>query len=184
MFIETRRFLLRDFAAPDRAAFVAYQLDPRYRRLYDIQDGADQNAVALFELFMSWQTQNPRLNIQLGVFVRDTAQLCGCAGLRCAGQEAGTAELGIELSPDYWGRHRFALEIASALLRYGFEVLKLQRIVGSTASGNARVERLARWFGANILEQRSGAAWMSARGWQEVDWALTRETWRARFTTD
>jgi hypothetical protein len=31
--------------------------------------------------------------------------------------------------------------------------------VGDTASGNNRVEKLARWFGADIVAQRPGPKW-------------------------
>ncbi len=85
--------------------------------------------------------------------------------------------LGIELTPDDWGRYRLAIEAAAALIDFGFDVLDLQILIGSTASGNVRVEKLARWFGADLVAQRPGPEWMAARGWSEVDWALTREGW-------
>src|SRR5688500_19879783 len=39
------------------------------------------------------------------------------------------------------------------------------------------VERLARWFGADIIARRAGPEWMVTRGWQEVEWALARDEW-------
>lgn len=59
------------------------------------------------------------------------------------------AVLGLELSPDHWGRFGVAIEIAAALLEYGFSVLNLDTIIGATASGNSRVARIAHWFGAD-----------------------------------
>jgi ribosomal-protein-alanine N-acetyltransferase len=94
-----------------------------------------------------------------------------------AGLDAGTAELGIELTPANWGRYRLAIEVAGALASYGFETLGLQRVLGSTASGNRRVTKLAEWFGARIIATREGPGWMTARGWKEVDWALDRQDW-------
>jgi ribosomal-protein-alanine N-acetyltransferase len=170
------RFVLRDFDEVDRAAFIDYQNDPRYRALYDIGPEQNEQAHALFDGFLAWQGATPRVNLQLGIFARSKA-LCGCAGLRMAGFEAGVAELGIELAPNYWGHYRLALDVAIALAAYGFETLGLHRIVGSTASGNRRVARLASWFGARIVATRQGPDWMTARGWQEVDWALERKDW-------
>jgi RimJ/RimL family protein N-acetyltransferase len=97
--------------------------------------------------------------------------------LRRAGEPEGRAIPGIELSPDQWGRYRVAVEVASALLRYGFDDLGLQTIAGRTASGNTRVEKLARWFGADVVARRGGPDWMAARGWMEVDWAVDRGAW-------
>jgi [ribosomal protein S5]-alanine N-acetyltransferase len=177
MLIHTPRFRLRDFVPSDRQAFVAYQADPRYRRLYDPGEADERRARDLFGRFLSWQAEAPRLNFQLGIFEQDTARLCGCAGLRRAGAGEGTAVLGIELTPDDWGRYRLATDVAGALIEHGFQELGLHRIIGSTASGNRRVERLARWFGAEVVARRDGPAWMAARGWSEVDWALSRDAW-------
>lgn len=176
MHLQTSCLLLRDFVESDRAAFVTYQMDPRYRALYDF-DCDDKRAHDLFDLFISWGQERPRRNFQVGVFDRTSGRLCGCAGLRQAGQAEGTAILGIELTPDDWGRYRLAIDAASLLIEHGFRDIGLHTILGSTASGNKRVERLARWFGADIVARRDGPDWMRARGWSEVDWALTRESW-------
>jgi ribosomal-protein-alanine N-acetyltransferase len=55
MLIHTPRFVLRDFMETDRAAFISYQMDPRYRRLYDISDFDDRQAQELFDRFTAWQ---------------------------------------------------------------------------------------------------------------------------------
>lgn len=177
MLIDTPRFVLRDFAEAHRQAFVAYQCDSRYRRLYDLSSADGQQAHELFTRFLAWQQENPRQNFQVGIFERDTNRLCGCAGLRKAGSAEGTAVLGIELAPDDWGRYRLAIEVATALIEHGFRTLDLHTIVGNTASGNRRVEKLARWFGAEIIARRDGPDWMTRRGWVEVDWALMRDDW-------
>lgn len=179
MQIETPRFLLRDFSAADRRSFINYQMDARYRGLYDQIDSDAGHANKLFDLFGVWRWQNPRQNLQIGIFERTTSRLCGCAGLRCAGKPEGTAVLGLELTPDDWGRYGAAIEVAGALIEYGFCALKLHTITGDTASGNRRVDKLARWFGAAIVGRRDGPAWMKARGWHEVEWALSRGAWEA-----
>ena len=177
MEIATSRFVLRDFEPADRTAFLAYQADPRYRQLYDLDESHAQRASELFRLFLSWQREEPRRNYQLGIFERTTGRLCGCAGLRQQGMNEGQAILGIELAPDQWGRYRLALEVMAALIAFGFRDLRLGLILGSTASGNRRVERLARWFGAEPVAEREGAGWMKARQWVEVDWALSSSRW-------
>jgi [ribosomal protein S5]-alanine N-acetyltransferase len=177
MKIATRRFVLRDLERTDLAAFLSYQTDPRYRQLYDLDETYAERASALFGLFLSWQHEEPRPNYQLGIFEGAMGRLCGCAGLRRQGAGEGRASLGIELAPDDWGRYRLAVEVADALVGFGFRELGLKVILGSTASGNRRVERLARWFGAEIVARRAGSDWMTARGWVEVDWALTLSRW-------
>jgi ribosomal-protein-alanine N-acetyltransferase len=177
MLVQTPRFVLRDFRESDRQAFVAYQMDPRYRRLYGFADDDERRAHELFDRFLSWQREDPRRNFQVGIFATDTGRLCGCCGLRRSGAPDKAAVLGIELTPDDWGRYRLAIDVASALIEYAFVVVDLDWLIGQTASGNRRIERLARWFGAEIAARRDGPDWMAARGWVEVDWALHRHAW-------
>jgi len=150
-------------------------MDPRYLRLYDFSEKDVGRAEELFDRFLEWQGEVPRCNFQIGIFENVTGGLLGCAGLRKADGEL--AVLGIELAPAEWGRFRLAVDVAATLLAFGFETLKLQTIIGDTASGNSRVEKLARWFGAEIVARRKGPEWMQARGWQEVDWAIARADW-------
>lgn len=82
MLIHTRRSVLRDLLEPDRAAFILYQTDPRYRRLYDFGDVDEPKAQELFELFIAWRQEHPRQNFQAGIFNQGTGRLCGCAGLQ------------------------------------------------------------------------------------------------------
>ena len=179
MHIETARFSLRDFSEADRQSFIDYQMDPRYQALYDLVDANAGRATTLFDLFNVWRRQNPRQNFQVGIFERTSSRLCGCAGLRQAGEPEGTAAFGLELTPNDWGRYGVAIEVACALIEYGFHALRLHTIAGETASGNNRVENLARWFDAAIVDCREGPAWMRARGWKEVSWALSHDAWEA-----
>lgn len=175
LLIQLPRFVLRDFDATDRQAFVRYQMDPRYLSLYDFSDRDFARAERLFDRFLEWQHEEPRRNLQIGIFDRATSGLLGCAGLRRT--DADSAVFGIELAPAEWGRFRLAVDVSAALLEHGFEVLDLQTVIGDTASGNKRVEKLARAFGAEICACRSAPDWMQARGWKEVAWALGRPEW-------
>ena len=175
LLITCRRIVLRDFTAADRAAFISYQTDPRYLQLYDFDSGTERPS-KLFDLFLQWQREQPRVNLQLAICETKTGRLLGCAGLRRVDDDV--AVLGIELAPSEWGRFRLALDVSHALVKHGFETLNLTAIVGDTASGNRRVEKLARWFGAEIIARRTGPDWMQARGWQEVDWAISRGNWQ------
>jgi RimJ/RimL family protein N-acetyltransferase len=179
MQIRTARLVLRDFTEADAPAFVAYQSDPRYLALHAAGAADPSHARELFARFARWRDEAPRRNYQLGVFVRDAAggALVGCAGLRDLDRERAIAQLGIELAPDYWGRYRLAIEVAQALLDTAFEHLALSEISGVTASSNARVSRLAQWFGAEPVATREGPGWMQARGWWEVEWRISRAAW-------
>ena len=178
MEIVTRRFLLRDFTEDERPAFLAYQADPRLLAFHGPDEAGPEQAQRLFDLFREWATEQPRRNYQLAILRREEPHtLIGCCGVRGAGNEPGRAELGIELAPEFWGRHGYAVEVGRALLAFGFEDLGLEEIRGLTVSANARVQRLAEWFGAEVVATHPGSPWMAQRGWSEIEWRIPRERW-------
>jgi len=178
MEILTGRFRLRDFDQSDRSAFLAYHTDPRFRALYGPQEADPGQARGLLETFRLWAGERPRRNYQLAIVqLQEPQAMVGCCGLRGAGCETGRAELGVELAPQYWGRYGYALEVTDALLGFGFGDLGLREIGGFTADPNARVARLATWFGAVAIATRPGPCWMLARGWHETEWRISRDRW-------
>jgi ribosomal-protein-alanine N-acetyltransferase len=176
--IVTPRLLLRDFTDAERPAFLAYQADPRYLAFSGSDEGDPARALRLIQTFREWAAEHPRRNYQLAIVQRQEAQaLVGCCGLRQAGYPVGSAELGIELAPAYWGRHGYAIEVGRALLEFAFGELRLEEVRGVTVSANVRATRLAEWFGAETIAVRPGAAWVAARGWSEIEWRIPRARW-------
>jgi RimJ/RimL family protein N-acetyltransferase len=183
--IITARLVLRDFSEADAPAFLAYHADPRYLAARGSDEAAPGHARELLDKFEHWRNEAPRRHYQLGVFERAAGgALVGCAGLREVERDRATAELGIELAPEHWGRYGLAVEIARALLDTGFARLGLREIRGVSTSGNARAARLARWFGAEVVATRQGPDWMRARGWAEVEWRIGRSAWQQARARD
>jgi RimJ/RimL family protein N-acetyltransferase len=181
MNVQTNRFLLRDFLASDAPAFLAYHEDPRYSKFYGPDGETPEHAQQLLATFHEWSCQQPRQNYQLAIAQRQEPHaLVGCAGLRQAGFPPGQAEVGMELAPDYWSRHAYAVEIGRALLDFGFRDLGLHSIAGSTVSANTSITRIAEWFGAQSVAVRPGPAWMADHQWHNVEWRITREQWQSR----
>lgn len=176
MELTTNRFLLRDFNDTDIAAFAAYHNDPRSQEFHGTEQTKPEE---LIDLFRAWTAAKPRLNYQLAIIRRSEPQtLVGCCGLRCADAEPGTAELGVEFAPEYWGRYGYAIEVMRELVEFGFATLELQTIYGNSVNANSRLARLVSSFGA-IAVTRPTPAWMSARGWTQVEWRITRKQWES-----
>jgi ribosomal-protein-alanine N-acetyltransferase len=177
MEIITKRFLLRDFVQEDESAFLAYHADPRYAEFCLPEEVTPDFTHQLFEQFIQWATEVPRCNYQLAIVDRRNLKLIGCGGLRQDSNADGQAELGIELTPQYWGRYAYAIEIGKALIDFGFRDLELEEILGISVSANLRVSRLAERYGFQAIETQPGSDWMRVRGWSQVVWRLTRESW-------
>lgn len=170
------RIVLREHTGEDGVALAAYQGDPRYLQLSPPEADLPVHAQGLVDRFVAWARERPRRNYQLAITHRGTGLLIGSCGLRGAGMAAGSAEFGLELAPDWWGRG-LATEASRILLRFGFETLALEEILGVAVSENTRVARLVRELGFVERGTRAGDAWMQARGWSFTEWLLTREAW-------
>ncbi len=185
MEIITPRLVLREYAAGDLPAMLAYAADQRAREFYGPGEGGPEQVGALLATFRAWAAATPRENYQLAVARRaDPAEVIGSAGLRRAGLPAGEAELGLELAPAHWGQG-YAAEAARALLAHGFAAWGLAAVRGETVSANARVAALVRRLGFEVVGGEDGdaavtaPAWLASRGWRPVTWRITRARWQA-----
>ncbi len=176
--LESDRLTLREFSPDDIAGFEGYHADLRYLEFYGPQVTEPAFATTLVELFIRTAKAEPRLDYTLAIIERASTRLIGCCSLRTASQKAGYAELGIEVSPNSWGRG-WAAEAAREMIRFGFEALRLGEIRGVSVTANRRVDRLVTKLGFVNLGEHEGASWMAARGWTHTTWALTKETWTA-----
>ena len=182
MKIITKRFLLRDFTREDEPAFFAYHAEPRYAKFCAPEEVTPNFTRELLRLFSQWATEHPRRNYQLAIVDRRNVELIGCGGLRCDGYGTEQAELGIELAPQFWGRYAYAIEVGIALIEFGFRDLGLNEIRGISVSANLRVSRLAKRYGFVSIGTPPSPDWMSARGWNQTEWQLTRESWESLST--
>ncbi len=178
MEIVTQRFFLRDFIPEDEPPFSAYRADPRYAEFCTAAEVTTSFSHELLQLFSQWAAEFPRRNYQLAIVDRRSPQLVGCAGLRREKDNSDWAELGIELAPQFWGCYAYAIEIAEALIEFGFRALDLQEIRGISVSANRRVTRLAQRYGFVAISMPPSPGWMKERGWHQIEWQLTRQTWK------
>jgi [ribosomal protein S5]-alanine N-acetyltransferase len=182
MEIVTQRFLLRDFIPEDEPEFSAYRADPRYAEFCTAAEVTASFSHELLQRFRQWATESPRRNYQLGIVDRRSPQFIGSAGLRREANDSNWAELGIELAPQLWGRYAYAIEIAEALIEFGFRDLNLQEIRGISVSANRRVTRLAQRYGFVAIATPPSPDWMKEREWHQIEWQLTRQTWMLTHT--
>jgi ribosomal-protein-alanine N-acetyltransferase len=181
LLLETPRLTLREFTAGDFEDLLRLDSDPRVMRY--IARGrpatSDEVAAALKRIL-----NYGRVNYGLGLF---RAARRG-AGVSTVGRDDGAfigwgclkytpptcdVEVGYRLLPGAWG-HGYATEIATALVRYGFETLTLDRIIGVTHPGNAASQRVllksgladagwGRYYGRRLrLFAQDRARWLAA----------------------
>ncbi len=157
--LETDRLLLRTWTPDDAEAMLAIYSHPEVTRF--LGSGVpDQNLDDAHKRLLRAQTHQERHGFGFWAVVdKSTGQILGSCGLKHL-EDGPQIEVGYHLARLVWNRG-FATEAAAGCLRYGFEKLKLDRIVGVVALENhasqrvlekigMRYERLGRHYGREV----------------------------------
>jgi RimJ/RimL family protein N-acetyltransferase len=86
--------------------------------------------------------------------------IIGCAGLRDIDAEHLQAELGFWIGREWWG-HGYAREAAAAVIRFGFETIRLNRICAHHMLRNPAAGKVLQHIGM----QREGVLRQRVRKW-------------------
>ena len=145
--LETNRLLVRDFTLDDADDAFAMYGDPDVSRWLgggQTHDTVEQTREMLQRI--TRRTRSDGLGLW-AVVEKASGRLVGGALLlegTIDGREQ--VELGYHFRRDAWGQG-YATELAAALLRYGFEQVGLQRIVGVHLPGNTASSNVLRKIG-------------------------------------
>lgn len=142
--LQTHRLTLRPYALSDIPALIpligAREVAATTLRIphpYTDADARDFIAAS----------QDPASNneFRLGIVIRESNTLCGGVGLRIE-PDHRRAELGYWIGVPHWG-NGYATEAAAAMVKHGFEVLRLHRIFASHVAGNIASARVLQKIG-------------------------------------
>src|SRR5439155_5098069 len=103
MELETERLKLRELVMDDWSEILGYQSDPRYLEFYPWTERTPEAVQDFVDVLVDLQTEDPRTKFQLAITLKPTKRLIGNCGVRMASATAPEADIGYELSPDYWG---------------------------------------------------------------------------------
>ena len=144
--LRTERLHLRRWVDSDRAPFAAMSADARVAT-YLMGVLTRQESDALVDRILDHFEQHG-----FGVWaveIPNVAPFAGYIGLAVPNLEAHftpCVEIAWRLAFEHWG-HGYATEGAKAVLTFGFDCLRLEKIVAYTASGNERSRRLMQRIG-------------------------------------
>jgi RimJ/RimL family protein N-acetyltransferase len=97
--------------------------------------------------------------------------------------DPGVADLGYRLLPRHWGKG-LASEGARELVRYGFEDVRLDRIIAQTIAVNAGSRAVMERVGLGYVRAFPSSMTAPVEGVEEdeVEYEMTREQWERRTT--
>jgi ribosomal-protein-alanine N-acetyltransferase len=155
--LETARLLLRELTADDVPALFALFADPLVTRYLGIEPFR-QPEEAIWLVNMARELFQSRQGVRWAIAPREHAdQLIGTCGYNDWQQQDNCAELGYELARAYW-RQGLMHEALAACLRFGFEMMRLNRVEAEVTVENTASARLLLRLGfqqEGVLRQRS-----------------------------
>jgi len=178
--VQTPRLRLRPLTDADADALLAYRSVPELCRYvpFEPMDRAEIDR-RLATMWATTALTDEGQGLTLGVRLAATGELVGDVVLFWRSRVHRSGEVGYMLNPAFGGQG-YATEATEALLRLGFEDLRLHRITAHVDERNVASARVARRLGMR-LEARLVENEFFKGGWStELDFALLAHEWAAR----
>ncbi|WP_338042464.1 GNAT family N-acetyltransferase [Paenibacillus ginsengarvi] len=133
MQLDTQRLLIREFTVADIPDVHKYASNLEVTKYMIWGPNTEEETAAFITRTIDMQKQQPRLDYEFGVVLKETGQLIGGCGIHLS--EPLQGEIGYCYNPMYW-RYGYASEAAVALLQFGFVKLGLHRIYATCRPEN------------------------------------------------
>lgn len=130
--IETERLLLREFISDDDENFYRLNLNPNVIKYTGNTAFASIEDAKVF--LKNYQDYKMNRYGRWAVITKENNQFIGWCGLKYGELEVET-DIGFRFFEEEWNKG-YATESAAACLKYGFDVLKLNRIIGRAMKEN------------------------------------------------
>lgn len=124
--IETDRLLLRQVTAEDAQDMLTYLSDPIVVKHMGLEPFETINDV-LGEIEWYESIFSKSSGMRWGITLKDHGKVIGTCGFLNMATKHKRSEVGFELSKQYWGKG-IASEALSAVVKYGYNQLQLERI--------------------------------------------------------
>jgi ribosomal-protein-alanine N-acetyltransferase len=141
----TPRLRLRELNPSDANDIFQFRSDPEVLRyMNEPQQRNVSEALTLIEDIRQWFAEKKA--ITWGITLRGEDRVCGMIGFYFWGKEYYKTELGYDLARQYWGQG-IAIEAMRAVVKFGFEEMKLHRVNVDTRMDNLPSVRLVQRAG-------------------------------------
>ncbi|MDZ8087664.1 MAG: GNAT family N-acetyltransferase [Nostoc sp. DedQUE12b] len=178
MMLETHRLLMRDLIEADWQAVFTYQSDPLYLRYSYWTQRTQKDVCEFLQMFIEQQKEQPRTKFQLAIVLKEENRLIGNCGIRVNDPEMREANIGYELNTQYWGQG-YATEAAQAILKFGFEELRMHRIWSWCVSENVASVRVLEKIGMRREGHLREKELIKGKWYDNFLYALLEHEWKA-----
>ncbi|MCF8888720.1 GNAT family N-acetyltransferase [Priestia megaterium] len=138
--IKTKRLTLREIVAEDAGSILKYLSDKEVMKHYGLEPFTTvedaSNEIAWYKSIL-----NEKSGIRWGITLKEQDDIIGSCGFLNRVHNHYRAEIGYELSKDYWG-NGIANEALGAVIKYGFTHFNLRRIEALIEPANTASQKL------------------------------------------
>ncbi|HEX5502664.1 MAG TPA: GNAT family N-acetyltransferase [Thermomicrobiales bacterium] len=178
MHLEGSRIVLREFVGDDWAAVQAWASRPEVCRYQAWGPNTPAESRVHVERVLQAAAWQPRRDYTLAAALRTDGRVIGSGALHLRNERFRTGEIAYVVHPDHWGRG-LATEIATLLLRRGFEEFHLHRIYATCDPRNAGSGRVLQKIGM-VHEGRLRHTMLIRDGWRDSDvYGIVEHEWLA-----
>ena len=139
--IDTERLHLREYKTSDLKDVHEYGVDPQVCKYLTWGPNGEKETRDFIRKSIEDSKDKPRFHYQFAIVLRETNKVIGGAGLILTPADHRQAEIGYVLNRAFWG-NGYMTEAVRALITYGFEQLKLHRIIAKCDPQNKDSERI------------------------------------------
>ncbi|MCD6066351.1 MAG: acetyltransferase, ribosomal protein N-acetylase [Bacteroidetes bacterium] len=171
--IETERLILREILPTDEEAFFEMDGNPDVHKYLGNNPAKSMEDVRTMIRFICKQYIDYGIG-RWAAIEKSTGNFIGWSGLKfiteAENNQTNFHDVGYRLIPKYWGKG-YATESAKAALRYGFEQMNLEEIIGTAHVENTKSRRALEKCGLTFIEK------FDSKG-LPCDWLkITKEEW-------
>jgi ribosomal-protein-alanine N-acetyltransferase len=172
--LETERLILRPITMEDRGFIYELFSSPETNR-YSSHESL-RNLEEAGEMYDGYLKPGFPSHFRVAVELKETGEPVGTLGLYSYSERDRRAELGYDLLEEHWGRG-IMTEAVGAVLRYGFEVLGLNRVEATMDPLNTRSVRLVERLGFKSEGHMREKYLYKGRSRDELIYSLLRSEW-------
>jgi RimJ/RimL family protein N-acetyltransferase len=137
---------LRELEEVDWPAVHSYASDPEVTRYMDWGPNTEEETKAFIQRSIAGRKEQPRKVYELAVALKKDGTLIGSCGIHVSDLNNREGWVGYCLNSHFWGQG-YGTETASALLKFGFDQLRLHRIFALCDPDNAASARVLEKIG-------------------------------------
>jgi len=177
--LETTRLVIRDFVEGDWMAVQEYASDAGVVKHLEWGPNTGGQTREFVSMVMRSSAENPRSSFELALELRDSGMVIGASRIGINNAKYCSGDIGYVLNQAFWGQG-YATESVQALLKYGFETLKLHRIIATTHPDNRASGRVLEKCGFRYEGRRREDKLVRGEWRDSLVFSILEQDWGSR----